>query len=174
MKNKMHLGAVIGLVAATSLAGCNAPSPATPAVDTAKDVAAVNALEDQALAADNAHQYDKFSALYASDGAKFFPNAAPAKGPEAIGKSFAPFASDKAYNFKLTMDRVEVAKSGEVAYALWRYDQTSTDPKTHAVVHELGNGMDTLRKGPDGTWKFVDSMNTPSAPTPAAALAKKG
>jgi uncharacterized protein (TIGR02246 family) len=169
MTNLQLAGAAMTVLMAACLGACNKAAPAQPAVDTAKDTEVVKALEDQAVAAANSHQYDKFAALYASDGAFFFAGAPAANGPDAIGKSFATFANDKAYNFKLTIDRIEVAKSGEVAYALWGYDQTSTNPKTHAVVHEIGNGLDTLRKGADGTWKFVDSFQTPSGPPAPAA-----
>ena len=155
-------GAAVGAFAAAALAAC---SPvATPAADSAKDVAAVKALENQAAVAANAHQNAKFGALYAGDGVVYFAGAQPAIGPDAITRSMAPFNVDKAYNFKIVIDRVEVAKSGDIAYAVWHYDQASTDPKTRAVVHELGNGIDTLRKGADGTWKFVVSMDGPGAP----------
>jgi len=156
---------------AASLGACGKAGPATaPAADTAKDADAIRALEDQATAAANGHQYDRFAALYAADGVFIYGGAPAAKGPAAIGKSFASFANDKAFNIKLTIDRVEVGKAGDIGYALWRYEQASTDPKTHAVVHEVGNGIDTLRKGADGGWKFVVSIQVPST---AAALAVK-
>lgn len=159
-------GAAMTVLMAASLSACN---KAAPAVDTAKDVAAITDLENQAVAASVAHQSDKFAAMYPADGVFIAPGAPVARGPDAIAKAVSGFSADTAYNFKLTMDRVEVSKDGSLAYALWRYDQTSTDAKTHKVVHEIGSGIDALRKGADGGWKFVASINTPSPDAAAAA-----
>jgi len=155
---------------AGGLAGC-APTAKAPAADHTSDVAAITALDNQDVAYIVAHQYEKFGATYAADGISVSPGAPVAQGPQAIAKSFAPFANDPAYDFKFTLNRVEVSKDGSMAYDVWRYDQTSTDSKTHKVVHEIGSGMDALRKGDDGTWKFVASINTPSPDAPGTVAA---
>jgi uncharacterized protein (TIGR02246 family) len=154
------------LAAVASLAAC-APKAAGPsAADTAKDADAIRALEDQATAAANGHDFAKFASLYVADSVLIDAGSPVLHGPAEIAKSFDDFANDKAYNFTQTIDRVEVG--GDIGYALWTYDQASTDPKSHAVVHETGNGIDTLRKGPDGAWKFVATLHIPSPPAAPA------
>lgn len=165
---------VVGLAA---LAACAPKAAAPAAVDTSKDVAAITELENQAVAMSVGHQADAFGATYSPDGVFVSPGSPPARGPSGIATALKAFTGDAGYGFKLTMDRVEVSKDGTLAYALWRYDQTSTDPKTHQPAHEIGSGMDALRKGADGKWLFVASINTPSpdaapAGTPAATPAK--
>jgi uncharacterized protein (TIGR02246 family) len=148
------------------LAACTAKPPA--AVDTTKDEAAIRALEQQDVVAFNGHHADAFAATYAPDGVLVVPGTPVARGPETIGKSEGAAMADPAAHFDLKIERVEVSKGGDLAYVLWRYDSTATDPKTHQVGHELGSGVDTLRKGADGTWKFVVSINA-AAPDSAPA-----
>jgi uncharacterized protein (TIGR02246 family) len=150
------------------LTACAPKAPPAAAVDTAKDEAAIRALEAQDEANYNDRHADAFAATYAPDGVVIVPGSPVSRGPAAIGKSEGAAMADPGAHFDLKIERVEVSKGGDLAYVLWRYDSASTDAKTHKVGHELGSGVDTLRKGADGTWKFVVSINA-AAPDSAPA-----
>ncbi|HEY2178249.1 MAG TPA: SgcJ/EcaC family oxidoreductase [Caulobacteraceae bacterium] len=165
---KRGASAAILMSSMTLLAACSPKPPAAASAETAKDEAAVRAMEDTAVAAFNGRHADAFAATYVPDSVVVAPGVPVSRGPAAIAKSEGAAMADPAAHFALKIEKIEVSKSGDLAYALWRYDSASTDPKTKKVVHELGSGVDTLRKGADGTWKFVVSINA-AAPDSATA-----
>lgn len=130
---------------------------------SSRDEAAIRRLYAEGLKTFNAHQLDAFVALYSNDGAFYVPGAPAAEGRGAVKLLLQPFMKDPALHYSLNFERIEISRSGDVAYALYTYDQTTTDPHSHKVVHERGHGIDTLRKR-GGVWRFVDTL---SAPEPA-------
>jgi uncharacterized protein (TIGR02246 family) len=152
------------LLFATAFCSLALSAPAWPKSAGSSGEAAVRRVYSEGLKAFNAHQLDAFVALYAKDGAFYAPGAPAAEGQAAIKSLLRPFMKDPALHYSLDFERIEVSRSGDVAYALYTYDQTTTDPHSHKVVHERGHGIDTLRKTA-GFWKFVDTI---SAPEPAS------
>ncbi|HEY3741680.1 MAG TPA: hypothetical protein VGL53_17635 [Bryobacteraceae bacterium] len=67
-------------------------------------------------------------------------------GREAIQKMLAEMISDQA-------SRIEVAKSGDIAYTQRAYTMTTTDPNSKQVIHDHGSYLTTYRKEADGSWK---------------------
>ena len=75
--------------------------------------------------------------------------------------------SDPALSLKFHATKVEVAKSGDVAYTQGTYTLTLTDPQTKQVINDHGSYVTTYRKQPDGTWKAVADIATSEVPPPA-------
>jgi ketosteroid isomerase-like protein len=85
--------------------------------------------------------------------------------------------SDPALSLKFQSSKVEVAKSGDVAYTQGSYTMVMTDPQTKQVINDHGSYVTTYRKQPDGTWKAVADIATsevpPPVPPPTPAPSKK-
>jgi ketosteroid isomerase-like protein len=95
-------------------------------------------------------------------------------GKDAIRKTIAGMLTDPALSLKFQASRVEVAKSGDIAYTQGSYTMTMTDPNTKQVVNDHGSYVTTYAKQPDGSWKAVADIATSEMPPPApAAPAKK-
>ena len=75
--------------------------------------------------------------------------------------------ADPALSLKFHASKIEVAKSGDVAYTQGTYTLTLTDPQTRQLVHDQGSYVITYRKQPDGTWKAVVDIVTSEVPPPA-------
>lgn len=136
------------------------PLTSAAAKPNASSELAIRRLYSEGLKAFNSHQLDRFVALYAKDGGFYVPGAPAAEGPAAIKGLLAPFMKDPALHYSLEFERIEISRAGDVAYAVYTYDQTTTDPHSHKAVHERGHGIDTLRKTA-GVWRFVDTISAP-------------
>lgn len=93
-------------------------------------------------------------------------------GPEDTKALAANFAKDPALAVTITLDRVEVAKSGDLGYEVGHFTRTSTDAKTHAVENNAGGYVSVYRKQADGGWKNVAVSVSPGPPASAAPAAK--
>jgi len=120
---------------------------------------------------------DKLLAHYADDAILMAPGMPPSSGKAAIQNTLKEMAADAAMSLKFQASKVEVAKSGDLAYTQGSYTLTMTDPQTKQVINDHGSYVTTYRKQPDGAWKAVADIATsevpPPAPPPAPAPAKK-
>jgi ketosteroid isomerase-like protein len=162
-------GALIGAAALAALAACSPPAATSPAADTSKDVAAIKAAEAQFNADYKARAADKLAAGNTADVIGYVPFAPAQKGPGDAKFIAADFTADPALSVTLTPDRVEVAKSGDLGYAVGHFERDATNPKTHAVEHGTGGYVTVYRKQADGTWKPAAYAASPGPPAPGPA-----
>ena len=165
--------AIVAAAALAALAACSQSATAPPAADTAKDVAAITAGTAQFNANYKARAADKLVAGDAADFIGYFPFTAVQNGPEDAKARAAEFAADPASSVTITADRIEVAKSGDLAYAVGHAEGTATNPKTHAVEPRNSGYVAVYRKQADGSWKVVAVSVSPGPPASAAAPAAK-
>jgi uncharacterized protein (TIGR02246 family) len=115
---------------------------------------------------------DKLAAHYADDAILMAPGTAASSGKDAIQNALKQMVSDPALSLKFHASRVEVAKSGDIAYTQGSYTMAMTDPQTKQVINDHGSYVTTYRKEPDGTWKAVADIATsevqPPSPVPRA------
>jgi ketosteroid isomerase-like protein len=74
-----------------------------------------------------------------------------------------------------SVGKVEVARSGDLAYLIGVYQMTSKDPQGQPVT-DHGKLVEVWKKQPDAKWKTVaDIFNSdlPPAPPPAPPAKKK-
>jgi uncharacterized protein (TIGR02246 family) len=120
---------------------------------------------------------DKIVAHYADDAIVMASGMPPSSGKDTIRNIMKQMVSDPAMSLKFQSSKVEVAKSGDVAYTQGSYTMTMTDPQTKQVINDHGSYVTTYRKQPDGTWKAVADIATsevpPPAPLPPPAPSKK-
>jgi len=156
--------------AALLLAGCAAAPPDTHDAD----VKAIKDDEAQWNQQYAAKDVDKAVAHYADNAILMAPGMPVSSGKDAIRKTIAGMLTDPALSLKFQASRVEVAKSGDIAYTQGSYTMTMTDPNTKQVVNDHGSYVTTYAKQPDGSWKAVADIATSEMPPPApAAPAKK-
>jgi uncharacterized protein (TIGR02246 family) len=160
------------LYAATAIAlwmtGCNQP------VDTHDaDVQAIRDNETQWNQDYLAKDSDKIVAHYADDAVLMVPGMAPTTGKDAIRNSLKQMVTDPAMSLKFLASKVDVGKSGDIAYTQGSYVLTVTDPATKQVIHDHGSYVTTYRKQADGSWKAVADIATSEVPPPPPPAAPK-
>ena len=111
---------------------------------------------------------DKIGVAYADDASAFMPNSPVINGVAAIKAALKPMVEDKNFSIRFASTKVEVSKSGDLAYSQGAYSMNMTDAKTKKVFTEKGKFVTVFKKQAAGGWKAVaDIMN---ADAPAAAL----
>ncbi|HEX6071522.1 MAG TPA: nuclear transport factor 2 family protein [Sphingomicrobium sp.] len=160
----MHrVNPVIAVSATLFLVGC-IPAAKT---DQAAVVAQLKANEAKWNQVYADHDAAALASAYAPDAALANPGAALVSGAEAIRRETAAFASDPNLKVAFASDRIQVARSGDLAYTRGHYTLTMTDPETKQPVNSAGNYLTVWQEQSDGSWKAVEDFVTPG-PAPAA------
>lgn len=149
---------LVALVAAPLLllSGCTAP-PQTPAIDLAAERSAVEGLIGEQLAATNQLGEvgaDGYVSVASEDVIVLPPNGERLEGRQAVRDWVLQFTSLGDFSVTWAADRVEVATSGDLAYAIGSYEQRFTDAEGNAVS-DRGKFMDAFRKGANGDWEMT-------------------
>lgn len=153
------LGGVVGIV------GCGGAGPTTSqptaAVDTrAADEAAIRAVDAAWTKAAESKDVAGTVAAYADNAVLMAPGGPASNGKEAIQKGFTGMMADKNFALKFAPDKVEVAKSGDMAYELGDFSLTVSDPKGKPQTLKARYVV-VWGKQADGSWKaLVDAPTT--------------
>lgn len=157
----------IGSAVLALITGCNpAPPPASTAAPDTHD-ADVKAISDgeaqwnQDWAAKDA---DKITAHYAEDAVLMPPSMEAITGKDAIRGELKQMLADPALSLTFHASKVDVAKSGDLAYTQGTYKMAMTDPATHKVMQDHGTYVTTYRKQADNSWKAVADIASSSVP----------
>lgn len=146
-----------GIAAMGLLSACQ-PKAATSgagAVDTAKAAADIKALTASTIAAFNAHDAAKATAVDMDDYVGMMhgtPNVVGKAADLAVTKQQV---ADPAAKVEISDNTVDVAKSGDMAVQRMTYAYTFTDPKSKAVATEHGNWLLGWKSQADGGWKLA-------------------
>ena len=104
---------------------------------------------------------------YSDDATLLPPNASAVTGKPAIHALWASMLSPGS-TISWQANKVEVSRSGDLAYLTGSYSDTAKDPQGH-VVTDHGKEVEVWKKQPDGKWKVAaDIWNSdlPLAPVP--------
>jgi len=154
---------VISLAALFALAvsGC------APQVDVEADKAAIRDLSDvQWLNAEQAKDVDTVLSFFADDASSFPPNASIVTGKEAIRARVSELYSGPRFAISWQTTKVEVSRSGDLAYSHGTYEETVNDPEGNPVT-DKGKWVTVWEKQPDGTWKVVADIWNSDQPAPS-------
>ena len=156
-----------GIALTLSMTACEratapADAPATTEASPA-DTDAVKQMETDFLAAIEAKDAAKLRGYYAADAVMVLPGQAPLKGISAISADYDQFAKDPAGKFDATNESTVVG--ADMAYSQGTYTVAYTNRETKAVDNSQGYYLVVYKKQPDGSWKIVQDI---SSPTPAA------
>jgi uncharacterized protein (TIGR02246 family) len=160
MRKFMWFSVGVGVL---TLAGCaSAPSatPAAPAVDVAAEEGKVRAAEEADQKSWAAKDENGILAFYADDATLMTPGMPAAKGKDAMRPILKAILADPNLKLEFSAQRVEVAKSGDVAFTQGTYQMTTTDGKTKKPVTDKGSYVTGYKRQADGSWKAVSDINT--------------
>jgi uncharacterized protein (TIGR02246 family) len=151
------------LSAAMALASCNNATPPAPqpAADTrADDEAAIRAADAAWSKAAGDKDAQKTASFYADNAVLMAPGGPVTTGKDAIQKGFAGMMASPAFALSFAPTKIEVSKSGDLAYDIGDYSLTVPDakgkPQTVKAKYVVVWG-----KQADGSWKaLVDAPNT--------------
>jgi uncharacterized protein (TIGR02246 family) len=161
MKTKFML---VGCIALLSLALVDAAAADTNIEQALRD------LDAQWSAAAGAKDLDKTVSYYSDDAIVMPPNAPPATTKEAIRSAWKEMLTTPGAGISWKASKVEVAKSGDLAYVSGTYEEMMTDA-SGKPVKDHGKYVEIFKKQADGTWKvIVDIWNSD---LPASAPAEK-
>jgi uncharacterized protein (TIGR02246 family) len=158
-----------GALLALLLAGCAQTAPDTRAADE-KALRDNEAQWNQDVAAKD---LEKWVAHYAADAVLMGSGMPASVGTDAIRKTLKEMVDDPALSLKFQPSKVEVGKSGDIAYTQGSYTMTMTSPASKQVIHDHGSYVTTYRKDASGVWKAVADIASPEVPPPAPAAAHK-
>jgi uncharacterized protein (TIGR02246 family) len=153
MKTLTRHVAMIGVLA---LAGCaaEAPPPAElPDNRAAEETALRSALAEWSAAAEE-KDAEKFASFYTEDGILMLENAPDARGMAALVQDTTGMMSDPNFSLSFAPDKVEVARSGDLAYDTGSYTLTMSDPGGNPVTIK-GHYVDVWKKNAAGEWKVA-------------------
>jgi len=154
-------------VTALMLSGCGASTPDTHDADV-KAIKDFEAQWNQDFAAKN---LDKMMGNYTSDGDLLSSNAPIASTLDARRGAFKAMLDDPNFHLQFAATKVEVAKSGDIAYTQGTYTMTLTDPATKQPVTDKGKYVTVYKKQADGGWKAVEDIQNTDLPMPAPPAA---
>lgn len=120
----------------------------------------LRALDAEWVKAIAAKDLTKATSYYADTAEMFAPNAPAAKGKDAVQKLCAGMLGLPGFALTFALSKVEVARSGDLAYETGEYEMTLNDkkgkPQTVKAKYVVVWG-----KQPGGNWKvLVDSPKT--------------
>jgi len=157
---------IIGLLMLTS--GCQqAPAPAP---DTrAADEQAIREIEKDWSNAFGAKDVERLITFYAEDAAVMPPGEPGASGKEAIRGSIGKMLAMPGLALSFQTAKVEVARSGDLAYTHGTYAMTMDGAKKGVSLSEKGKYVTVYRRQADGSWKAVADMfnSDQAAPAPS-------
>jgi ketosteroid isomerase-like protein len=163
--------ALAGTLAAALLTqGCSqtttapvAQSPAAPADTRAADEAAIRADSAAWSAATEAKDADKAVSFYAPDAVVFDDGGPIQTDPAKFREEMQPLVDAKNMTLAWKTTKVEVARSGDMAYEYGAY-HFDTKMKNGKVSTQTGKYVLVWKKQPDGSWKVAidtDNSDTP-------------
>jgi uncharacterized protein (TIGR02246 family) len=150
-------------IALLALAGCTqAPPPAPPDTRAADE----KALKDDEAAWNKdweSKDIDKVVSHYAEDAALEIPNTPLLQKRDDIKNALKQVLADPNWSISFSNDKVEVAKSGDLAYVQGHYTLTATDDKSKKKVTEKGKYVTIYKKQADSSWKAIQDINNADA-----------
>lgn len=166
--SKMSFFVFVSLALLLLASACNQPAPDTRAADEK----AIRETDAQWSKTAGANDLEGTVAFYTDDASLLPPNAPIATGKQAIRAVWAGLLGP-GVSLSWQPTKVEVARSGDLAYLVGTYQLTVKDPKG-ASMTDKGKMVEVWKKQADGKWKAVaDIFNSDKPPSPPAPAEKK-
>jgi uncharacterized protein (TIGR02246 family) len=144
----------------------------TAAATDTKIEQALRDLDAQWSAAAGAKDLDKTVSFYSDDAIVMPPNAPSATTKEAIRSAWKEMLTTPGAAISWKATKVEVAKSGDLAYVSGTYEEAMTDA-SGKPVKDHGKYVEIFKKQADGTWKVVADIWNSDLPASATAAPEK-
>ncbi len=157
------------LVLFLSATACQQQQP--PDTRAADEAAIRQADADWAKAAASKN-VDATIAFYSDDATVAPPNSPVVTDKKGIHDLWAALLGSGLVSITWEPTKVDVARSGDLAYLNGWYKMTAKDPKGNAV-EERGKIVEVWKKQPDGKWKCVSDIFNSDAAAPPVSDARK-
>ncbi len=144
------------------VAGCgrDAAPPQQAGPEAASTAAAIAAEEDQWNRDYVARNLEGLVARYAPDAVMKQPGVPPLTG-RWIRKAYEAAVADPAFALTFAHDRIEVSRSGDLAYSRGHYELSQTDIRSGQPMTQYGTYLTVWRKAPHGRWQVLEDFITP-------------
>jgi len=163
---------VLGMALLAGVLGCTPPAPDAAAIASAEaaDEATIRQLDADWMKVGAAKNIDGWVAFYADNAAVLPPNEPVASDKAAIRRSVAGLLTLPNLSISWHPTKIEVSKSGDLAYLYGTYAMTANDDKGKQI-RDNGKIVEIWKKQADGKWKcIVDTWNSDlPVPTPPAS-----
>ena len=133
---------------------------------------ALRDLDAQWSAAAAAKDVDKTVSFYSDDAIVMPPNALAATTKAAIRNLWSSLLTSPGVNMNWKTTKVEVSKSGDMAYASGTYQLTMNDPSGKSV-NDRGKYLVVWEKQANGVWKCGADIWNSDLPATVPALSEK-
>ncbi len=146
-----------------------AASGCAPQVDVAAEETAIRELTDvEWLEAGQAKDLDRWMSFYTDDALLLLPNAPLVTGKEAIRAVVSDLLSTPGFEASWQTTKVEVSRSGDLAYSYGPEEITVNDAEGNPVT-DRHKWVAVWKKQPDGSWKCAVLILNSDGPATAAA-----
>ncbi len=159
--NKFGLLTPIVLVIVVA-AGCGARNK----VNLSSEETAIRRTDADWLAASSSHDLERVLPFWSDDATILAPGMPPIVGKDAIRKYVSGAFATPGFAISWKTDKVNVSQSGDMAYSSGT-DRISMNTPDGKSVTEENAGVAIWKKQPDGSWKCVLDVMSPSAIPPS-------
>jgi uncharacterized protein (TIGR02246 family) len=123
------------------------------------DEAAIQAASKEWSAAEAAKDLPKCLSFYADDAERMSPGSPTITGKEDLRREWEKFLAAPG-TFNWTTAKIEVARSGDLAYETGVYESKTLDNKKQPVTN-TGKYVLIWEKQDDGKWKVTEDIDNP-------------
>ena len=159
----------IGLCSLALVLFASACGQQAPKDTRAADESTIRDLDAQWSKMAAAKDVDRTVSYYSDDASLLAPNAPIAGDKQSIRAAWASLLGpDTSLTWQAS--KVDVARSGDVAYVVGVYQMTMKDPQGKPAT-DRGKFVEVWKKQPDGNWKTVADIFNSDLPAPAQTRA---
>lgn len=155
---RMNRATLVLGAAAIALATGGCQKRANAGANAAMVTATIKADENKWNAEFKAKNQEALTERYADDAYFVAPGVKPSSGSTEIRKVYAEGLNDRNFDISFASDKVDVAGSGDLAYARGHFREKYTDPKTGKAMTHSGAYITVYKKQQDGSWKVVEDF----------------
>jgi uncharacterized protein (TIGR02246 family) len=151
---------VITLVCGSALGQQKAAAPADTRAADEKAIREADAAQLKAVAAKD---IEKCIGVYADNATVFEPGKPAYSGKAAIRATFREGFATPGFALSWQLTKVEVARSGDLAYSMYTYTMAANDASGKPVKSK-GKGAGIWKKMADGGWKMIVDIYNEDGP----------
>jgi ketosteroid isomerase-like protein len=159
------------LIVSLSTACQTQSAPATSTDTRAADEASLKTAESEWSKAAGTKDVEKTVAFYSDDAVVLPPNSPVLTGKGPIRAMWKSMQEAPGFSIHWQVTKVEVARSGDIAYASGSYEWTQNDSNGKPMT-DKGKSLEAWKKQTDGSWKCVADMFSSNLPRPTATESK--
>ena len=129
------------------------------------DRAAIVRTTAELLAAVNASDANRCSAVWAADGVLMPPHHPSVQGHQAILQYFRSLFSQSRFRFTFTSSHIHI--TGDTALERVRYTAMIWPGRDASPIEDEGKGLQVYGRQPDGSWKLTQDIWNSDQPVPS-------